>query len=206
MKVKHFKSHSGENCKMQQMWLNLYSGKQKCNQCHFACSDPSYLSKHLKSHSGEKSNKCNKCDFTSIRANNLRRCNLCNFACSDPSYLSKHLKSHSGEKSNKCNECDFTSIRANKNAINATLPVLIQDIWENIWNHTVEKSKINATNVTLALFVQTKIQSMRLCLFCLSKHLKSHIGKESNKCNECDFTSIRVNILRRHFKIHSGEK
>ena len=89
------------------------------------------------------------------------------------------MKSHSGEKSNKCNECDFTSICANKNAINATLPVLIQDILENIWNHTVEKSQINATNVTLPLFGQTiwgdiwkhtvkkseKMQSMGLCLF-----------------------------------------
>ena len=84
-----------------------------------------------------------------------KKCNQWDFAYSDPSYLSKHLKSHSGEKSNKCNKCDFSSIRANKNAINATLPVLIQDIWENIWNHTVEKSQINATNVTLSLFGQT---------------------------------------------------
>ena len=68
------------------------------------------------------------------------------------------MKSHSGEKSNKCNECDFSSICANKNSINATMPVLIQDIWENIWNHTVGKSQINETNVTLALFAQTKMQ------------------------------------------------
>ena len=58
---------------MQRIWLYLYSCKQfeetfentqwrkvKCNQCDFACSDSRYLSKHLKSHSGEKSNKCNK--------------------------------------------------------------------------------------------------------------------------------------------------
>ena len=146
------------------MWLYLYSGKQfeeafentqlrkvkKCNQCDFASSDPSLLSKHLKSHSGEKSNRCN--EWWLYLYLRKQKCNQCYFACSDPSYLSKHLKSHSGEKSNKCNECDFSSIHANKNAINATLPVLIQDIWENIWNHTVEKSQINATNVTLPLF------------------------------------------------------
>ena len=36
------------------------------NQCNYASSDPSTLSKHLKTHSGEKSNKCNQCDFSNI--------------------------------------------------------------------------------------------------------------------------------------------
>ena len=36
---------------------------------------------------GEKSNKCNQCDFVSFQAGNLRR----------------HLKTHSGEKLIKCN-------------------------------------------------------------------------------------------------------
>ena len=48
--------------------------------------------------------------------------------------------------------------KSTKNAINATLPFLIQVIWVNIWNHTVGKSQINETNVTLALFAQTKMQ------------------------------------------------
>ena len=40
--------------------------------------------------SGEKSNKCNQCDYASSWAGNLRT----------------HLKMHSGEKPNKCNQCD----------------------------------------------------------------------------------------------------
>ena len=78
----------------------------------------------------------------------------------------------------------------------------------NWYNITVGKSQIDATNVTLALFGQTKMQSMWLRLFwskLLSKHLKSHSGEKSNQCNECDFTSIRANNLR-HLKTHSGEK
>jgi uncharacterized Zn-finger protein len=42
----------------------------------------------LKTHSGEKSNKCNQCDYASSQAGVLRR----------------HLKTHSGEKPNKCNK------------------------------------------------------------------------------------------------------
>ena len=41
----------------------------------------------MKIHSGDKSNKCNQCNYASLQAGDLR----------------KHLKTHSGEKSNKCN-------------------------------------------------------------------------------------------------------
>ena len=51
------------------------------------------LRTHLKTHSGEKTNKCNLCDYASYEAGNLRT----------------HLKTHSGEKSNKCNQCDYAS-------------------------------------------------------------------------------------------------
>ena len=58
------------------------------------------LRRHLKVHSGERSNKCNHCNlqcyFAFIQAGNLR----------------PHLKAHSGEKPNKCNRCDFTPIKA----------------------------------------------------------------------------------------------
>ena len=45
---------------------------------------------------GEKSNKCNQCDYASSRAVHLRI----------------HLKTNTGEKSNKCNQCDYASSQA----------------------------------------------------------------------------------------------
>ena len=67
----------------------MHSGEKsnKCNQCDFASSRAGDLRRHLKTHIGEKSNKCNQCDFASTQAGDLRR----------------HLKTHSGEKSSKCN-------------------------------------------------------------------------------------------------------
>ena len=59
-------------------------------------SQASSLRRHLKTHSGEKSNKCNQCDYASSRAGDLRA----------------HLKTHSGEKPNKCNKCDYASSQA----------------------------------------------------------------------------------------------
>ena len=33
-----------------------------------------------------------------------------------------------------------------------------------------------------------------------------HSGEKSNKCNQCDYSSSRAGHLRRHLKMHSGEK
>ena len=62
----------------------------KCNYTSVWAGD---LRRHLKSHSGEKPNKCNQCSYASVEAGNLRT----------------HLKTHRGEISNKCKKCDFTS-------------------------------------------------------------------------------------------------
>ena len=73
----------------------IYEGEKsnKCNQCDFVSFQAGNLRRHLKTHSGEKLNKCNKCDYASSRVGDLR----------------KHLKTHSGEKSNKCSQCEFVS-------------------------------------------------------------------------------------------------
>ena len=47
----------------------------------------------MNSNSGEKSNKCNQCNYTSSRAGNLKT----------------HLKTHSGENPNKCSEGNYAS-------------------------------------------------------------------------------------------------
>ena len=149
-------------CTVSNQSMKMHSGEKlnQCNQCNYVYSDPSTLRTHLKRR--EKSNKCNQCDFASSRAGDLRR----------------HLKTHIGEKSNKCNQCDFASTQAGDlrrhlkthmeksqasatyldrvpawlvmgNLTKPTMPLLMQAIWGYIWKRTVEKSQINATNVTL---------------------------------------------------------
>ena len=73
--------------------LKMHSGEKsnKCNQCDYASSQERNLRTHLKTHSGEKLNKCSQCDYASSRSDVLRT----------------HLKAHNREKSNKCNQCDF---------------------------------------------------------------------------------------------------
>ena len=97
---------------------------QSCNQCEFSSSQTGDLRRHLKVHSGEKSNKCNQCEFSSSQTGDLRRhlkvhsgeksnkCNQCDYASSRAGHLRRHLKVHSGEKPNKCNQCEFASSQA----------------------------------------------------------------------------------------------
>ena len=40
----------------------------------------------------------------------------------------------------------------------------------------------------------------------LRKHIKIHSGEKSNKCSQCDYASSWASGLRVHLKIHSGEK
>ena len=61
---------------------NTGEKSKKCNQCDYASARAGDLGRHLKTHSGEKSNKCNQCDYASSQASHLRT----------------HLKTHSGEK------------------------------------------------------------------------------------------------------------
>ena len=91
---------------MQPMWFDFAS---------FQAGD---LRRHLKRHSGEKSNKCNQCSYASSQARDLRR----------------HLKTHSGEKSDKCNQCDFASSQAGH-------------LRTHLKKHSGEKSNYDATNV-----------------------------------------------------------
>ena len=55
-------------------------------------------------HNGEKSNKCNQCEYASPHTGNLKT----------------HSKTHRGEKSHKCEQCNFACTAQTK------------EIWQSI--------------------------------------------------------------------------
>ena len=74
---------------------SLYDDRtaHKWDQADYTSYQASNLMRHLKTHSGKKSNKCNQCEY----------------ACSDPSGLRTYLKTCTEE--NIYNQCDYASIR-----------------------------------------------------------------------------------------------
>ena len=108
------------------------------------------------------------------------------------------------------------------NATNATMPLLMQAIWENIWKYTPEKKshKCNQCNyVSSGVFQITSRLVDRFmpnkCNDCdyascraadFKTHLKMHIGEKSNNCSQCKFASSHECNLRKPLRTHSGEK
>ena len=86
---------------MQPVWIRVCSCKS--------------IKGSLKIHSGEKSNKCNQCDYVSIQAGNLRTHILRKHINVDGIFSrASHLKRHIGEKSLKCSHCNFISTELSK--------------------------------------------------------------------------------------------
>ena len=184
----HFETHRRMQPSIGNLRTNLktHSGEKpnKCNQCDYASSRADHLRQHLKTHSVEKPNKCDQCDFSSFEVGNLMQ----------------HLKTHSGEKSNKCNLCDYAYSHAGNLRI-------------HLKTHSGEKSnKCNQCN-----FASTWPADLRI-------HFKSHSGEKSIdaasvimhpleqatlgttwKCT-IEFSSVHSKSLRFLLMIHSGEK
>ena len=157
---------------MQPIWLCILSGRWFENTHENAQRkikqmqpmQPGHLRTHLKTHSGEKSNKCNQCDYSSSHTSHLRRHltthrksqTNANYVTMPPlgQTLWGHIWKHTVEKNQT-------------NATNVTLHPLRQGCWVNIWKHTVEKSQTNAPSVTLPALMRAHPSFLR-------RHMKKH--------------------------------
>ena len=128
---------------------------------HFGNSKILILRRRLKTHTGEKPNKCNQCDFASCYSSALRT----------------HLKTHSGEKSKKCNQCDFASFRASwgleDTFVNAQWSKVkqMQPMW--LWLFSGKQFKDTLEN---AQWRKVKLQQMWLC-FLWDWHFENKFDK-----------------------------
>ena len=181
---------------------------------------------HFQTHSGEKANKCNQCEYVFSQAGSLKA----------------YLKIHRGEKSNQSPQ-DQRSPKGQglstkgrthniryfvaKHSIVAILALFerlspcpsskLQTVGvirgKSLTGEKFESSTQNKRfEANLTMHSREKSNKCNQCentafkADSVTEHLKTHSEAKSNKCSLCDFASSQANNMRRHLITHSGEK
>ena len=92
---------------------------------------------------------------TTIRRDRSYKCNQCGFEFSQARNLRSHMKIHSSEKPYKCNQCNYTCARRS-----------------HLRSHKARR----------------------------------HSGERLIKCEQCEYSTCQEADLKRHLNTHSGEK
>lgn len=166
-----------------------------CPYCDYTSPKLYLLTRHMKSHSGNRPHKCNMCqrDFkTTVSLRNHKnthtgmrphKCKQCNGAFTTSGELLRHIRyKHTFEKPHKCKICEYASVELSK-------------LKRHMRSHTGERPY--------------------RCEFCnyaspdsykLKRHLRTHTGEKPYQCEICQARFTQSNSLKAHKLIHSGNK
>ncbi|XP_073966165.1 uncharacterized protein [Choristoneura fumiferana] len=138
----------------------------KCNYCEFSCTQKESLTRHIRTHTGQK----------------LYTCNVSSSSFSDKSNLADHEKTHTKERPHKCNLCNYACIQKH-------------NLTRHIRMHTGEKP-YNCNHCTYSTADKSH----------LTTHIRKHTGEKPYNCNHCTFSAASKSHLTLHIRKHTGEK
>ncbi|KAG5827294.1 hypothetical protein H9Q74_002639 [Fusarium xylarioides] len=200
----------------QECWDSIH----KCDICGQAFTRVDNLTKHKRTHTGEKPYKCDICGQAFTRVEGLHnhkrthtrekpyKCDICGQSFARSYTLNNHKKTHTGEKHYKCDICDrsFTQV---------------EGLHNHKKTHTGEKphkcdicgrSFAQAGNLNSHKKMHTGEKPYE-CDICgrsfarshdLNSHKKTHTGEKPHKCDICGQSFARVDNLKRHKRMHKG--
>ncbi|XP_078740470.1 uncharacterized protein LOC144953750 [Lampetra fluviatilis] len=172
----------------------LSAKRQQCDRCAYSTDGPAHLSRHQRTHTGEKPFKCSVCgkafSDSSALVKHQRthtgekpfKCSVCGKAFSDSSALVTHQRTHTGEKPFKCSVCgkafsDSSTLVGHQRT------------------HTGEKPfKCSVCGKAFSRSSDLKI------------HQRTHTGEKPFKCGVCEKAFTLSRNLQRHQRTHKHQK
>ncbi|GBP91923.1 Zinc finger protein 233 [Eumeta japonica] len=176
----------------------------------------------MRTHTGEKPFRCERCDFGSFEISNLKRhmrihtgekphrCRLCEYNASELNHLKIHMRTHTGEKPYKCEYCEYSAsqpwnLKVHKRTHTGEKPYKCKHC-------EYSASGPGPLKIHTRTHTGEKPYKCKQCEYCacqlrqLKIHMRTHTGEKPYKCDQCEYSTPRAGDLKAHIRTHSDER